>query len=295
MNKKSTPIDYNGAVVAITGGARGIGLETAKQFLAKGAKVAIGDLDQDLAEIAAVELGDGARAYGLDVTDRASFSDFIEAVADDLGPIDVLVNNAGIMPAGPFLNEPDSVIDTQIDVNLRGPIIGMRLILPQMIERRRGHVVNVASMAGKVAIPGLAVYSGTKHAVVGLSAGVRDELAGSGVSISTVMPNAVDTDLTSGLPTERALMLTPDKVAKAVVKSLANRREEIAVPRWYGALPILPFLLPTRVLSTVKGWLGVNRLLDDQRIDHEVRDRYDERISGSSSRAAENTTEKVEH
>jgi short-subunit dehydrogenase len=139
-------------------------------------------------------------------------------------------------------------------------------------------------MAGKAPIPGLAVYSGTKHAVVGLSSAIRDELAGTGVSISTVMPNAVRTELTSGLPTERIGILKPEQVAEAIVASVENRREEIAVPRWYGVYPALPVLMPTRLLATLKKWLGVHRLLDHTRIDRKTRDKYDERIAGSSSR-----------
>ena len=293
MNEHPTPINLSGAVVAITGGARGIGLETARHFHAQGARVVIGDLDETLILEAASSIGPRATGLVLDVTDRESFSAFLGAAEAAYGPIDVLVNNAGIMPAGRFLDEPDAVIDTQIDVNLRGPIIGMRLILPSMIERGSGHVVNVASMAGKFAIPGLSVYSATKHAVVGLSSAVRDELAGTGVSISTVMPNAVQTDLTSGLPTERLFMLKPEHIAKAIVKSIDNRREEIAVPRVYGAWQALPVLLPTRLLARIKRLLGVHRLLDETRIDKTTRGRYDDRIAGSSSRRDQSQQEKT--
>lgn len=287
MNENPSPIDLLGAVVAITGGARGIGLETAKQFHARGARVVIGDLDEAKVVEAASTVGPRATGLKLDVTDREAFAAFLDEAEERVGTIDVLVNNAGIMPAGPFLEEPEHLIETQIDVNYRGPIIGMRLILPKMVERGSGHVVNVASMAGKFAVPGLAVYSGTKHAVVGLSAALRDELAGTGVSVSTVMPNVVNTELTSGLPTERTLMLKPEKVAAAIVASVENRREEIPVPRWYGVWPVIPVLLPTSFVSRLKKWLGVNRLLDARRIDKTTRDKYDERIADSSGRQRE--------
>jgi NAD(P)-dependent dehydrogenase (short-subunit alcohol dehydrogenase family) len=287
MNREPTPIKLSSAVVAITGGARGIGLEAAKQFRALGATVVLGDLDAQATENAAAMLGGDVHGLRLDVTDRESFAAFLDSAEQLAGPVDVLVNNAGIMPAGPFLDEADHLIDTQIDVNYRGPITGMRLILPKMIERRRGHVVNVASMAGKFGVPGLAVYSGTKHAVVGLSNAVRDELAGTGVSISTVMPNAVETELTSGLPTERIGMLQPEDVARAIVGSVEHRREEIPVPRWYGIWPVIPVLFPTRMISALKRLFGVNRLLDATRIDRDTRDNYDRRITGSSSRSRE--------
>jgi NAD(P)-dependent dehydrogenase (short-subunit alcohol dehydrogenase family) len=287
MNSKPTPITLSRAVVAITGGARGIGFEAAKQFHALGATVVIGDLDPDATEAAAKKIGERTHSFKLDVTDRDSFAAFIDAAEAAAGPVDVLVNNAGIMPAGPFLEESEETSDTQIDVNYRGPITGMRLVLPQMIERGSGHIVNVASMAGKVGIPGLAVYCGTKHAVVGLSSAVRDELHGTGVSISTVMPNAVETDLTSGLPTERMGILKPEQVAAAIVKSVDNRREEIPVPRWYGIWPVVPVVFPTRLISRIKRLLGANRLLDPSRIDKTTRDKYDERIADSSARTRE--------
>jgi NAD(P)-dependent dehydrogenase (short-subunit alcohol dehydrogenase family) len=287
MNTDPTPIQLSNAVVAITGGARGIGLQTAKDFAAKGATVVIGDLDEAATIEAAASVGAKARGLHLDVTDRDSFAHFISTIEHEVGPIDVFVNNAGIMPAGPFLDEPEAVIDTQIDVNFRGPIIGARAILPLMIERRKGHVVNVASMAGKFPVPGLAVYSGTKHAVVGFSSALRDELAGTGVSISTVMPNAVKTDLTSGLPTERIGILKPEHISRAIVGSVENRREEIAVPRWYGIYPAMPVLLTTKALARFKRWLGVHRLLDQTRIDRATRDKYDARIADSSSRTQE--------
>lgn len=285
MNRNWTKIELaGGAVVVITGGARGIGLEAAEQFHAAGATVVLGDLDEEAVQRAASSVGPRTHSYQLDVTDRENFAEFVRRVEEEVGAIDVFVNNAGIMPAAPFLEESESTTDTQIDVNLHGPITGMRLMLPLMLERKSGHIVNVASMAGKFAVPGLAVYSGTKHAVVGLSSAVRDEISGSGVTISTVMPNAVRTDLTSGLPTERIGMLEPTDVAKAIVGSVANRREEIAIPRWYGVWPVIPVLLPTRLISFVKRLLGADRLLDPSRIDRQTRDRYDERIADSSSR-----------
>lgn len=287
MNRNPTPISLVGAVVAITGGARGIGNKAAQDFTRRGAVVVIGDLDEQATIEAAGRIGPRARGIQLDVTDRDSFVNFVETIELEVGPIDIFVNNAGIMPAGPFLEEAESVSDTQIDVNFRGPILGMRAVLPLMIKRGRGHIVNVASMAGKFGVPGLAVYSGTKHAVVGMSSAIRDELAGTGVSISTVMPNAVKTELTSGLPTERIGILEPEEVAQAIVQSVDNRREEIAVPRYFSVWPVVPILFPTRVLATLMKWLGVSRLLDDTRIDHKTRDKYDERIAGSSSRTRE--------
>ena len=164
-------IDLGGAVVAITGGAQGIGRATARAFVARGARVAIGDLDVGLAEKTAAELG--VFAHPLDVSDQESYAGFVAAVEAELGPVDVLVNNAGIMPNGGFLELDERLDRATMEINVFGVLHGMRLVLPGMLQRGRGHVVNVASLAGKFPVPGLAVYNASKFAVVGLTAAAR--------------------------------------------------------------------------------------------------------------------------
>uniref|UniRef100_UPI000B2DB275 SDR family NAD(P)-dependent oxidoreductase n=1 Tax=Nocardia pseudovaccinii TaxID=189540 RepID=UPI000B2DB275 len=156
-------IDLEGARVLITGAGRGIGQSTAELFAAEGAEIAIADVDTAAAESAAAAIG--ARAYELDVRARDQW----DKVVADFGAVDVLVNNAGVMPAGAFLDEPDAVGHATFDINVWGLIHGMRAVVPGMIERRRGHVVNVASLAGKIPVAGLAVYNASKFAAVGLS------------------------------------------------------------------------------------------------------------------------------
>ena len=171
-----------GLVVAVTGGARGIGDATARALAARGARVVTGDLPE------------------LDVTSRESFAAWLEAA----GPIDVLINNAGVMHVGPFLEESDEWTRRQVDVNLHGVILGMKLALPAMVARGSGHVINVASAAAKIGVPREAVYAASKHAVLGVSQSVRLELRGSGVDLSVVMPGLVRTELASGTLQGRA-------------------------------------------------------------------------------------------
>lgn len=269
-------------VVAITGGGRGIGLATARAFAARGARVAIGDIDQDLAQAAAREVG--GRGYRLDVRDRASVADFLAAAARDLGPVDVLVNNAGIMPSGPFTDEADGLTDAQIDINLRGVIHGCKEALPAMISRGRGHIVNVASMAGVLAVPGLAVYCATKFAVVGLTATLREEYRDSGVGFSTVMPAKVTTELAAGTDSAARGVPTasPEDVAEAIVAAATHGEAEVTVPRYLSTLAPLQGVAPGWLLRTLRRTLGDRRVLES--IDRAARAGYEQRIASLANK-----------
>jgi short-subunit dehydrogenase len=262
----------------VTGGARGIGLATAAELAERGANVWIGDVDAERAERAAAGL-DGVHAARLDVAERRSFTAFLGAVEAASGPPEVLVNNAGIMPLGPFLNEEEAVIERTIAVNLTGVINGMRVALPGMVERGRGHVANVASMMAKLSVPGAAVYTATKHAVLGLTDTVREEIAGSGVTLTTVLPSITRTELISGIPLPRGLPTTdPEDVARATADSCANGRHEVHVPRWMGAYDAVEAALPGRVMGAVRRVLDDRRALD--RLDPEARAAYERRVRG---------------
>jgi len=232
-------------VVAITGGARGIGHATAALLAARGARVAIGDLDGALAEQAAAEIGHGAIGLGLDVRDPAGFAAFLTSAEERFGPVDVLVNNAGILHVGPFLEEDDAWSRRQFDVNVFGVIHGMRAALPAMQARRSGHVVNVASAASRVGVRNEAVYAATKHAVAGLSESVRQELPGTDVQLSIVMPGLVRTELAAGTTdAPGTIVLRPEDVATAIAGVLERPRFAVYVPRSYGALLRVLSVLP---------------------------------------------------
>ena len=193
----SIGVKVRGKVIVITGGARGIGLATATALHNLGAKVAIGDIDEARVKESGGDLG--LDVYGkLDVTDRDSFSDFLDQVERQLGPIDVLVNNAGIMPVGRIVDEPDAVTRRILDINVYGVILGSKLAAQRMVPRGRGHVINVASLAGELNVVGLATYCASKHAVVGFTDSARLEYRSAGVKFSMVLPTFVNTELTAG-------------------------------------------------------------------------------------------------
>lgn len=290
------PRSLHGKVVAITGGARGIGRATATALVAKGARVAIGDIDRGLAEATASELRGETLALELDVTRRDSFAAFIDQTEERLGSLDVLVNNAGIMPLGSFGAEDDATTQRIIDINVWGVIYGMKLALPGMQRRGRGHIVNIASTAGKAGVPGGATYAASKHAVVGISEAVRAELVDTGVDVSWVMPNFVNTELMRGTTLVRGVRLVePEDVANAIVAELEQPRFEVFVPRSVGVLNKLVSPLPRSWREAIGRALGVDKALAEP--DATARAAYEERAArsepGLEPEQAEEETERA--
>lgn len=269
-------MQIQGAVVAITGGGRGIGRAIAERLIAAGAQVAIGDIDEALAVKTGEEIG--AKGFALDVRERASVEQFIAATEAAYGPLAVLINNAGIMPAGDFLAETDAASDTQIDINLRGVILGCKVALPGMVQRGRGHIVNIASMAGHLAVPGLAVYCATKFAVVGLTDTLREEFRDAGVGFSTVCPAKVSTELAAGteLAGRGVPTATPEQVAQAVLAGIEENLFLVTVPRYLSSVPTLQSLTPNWLLRGLRRSLGDRRVLEQ--IDQQAREHYNRRI-----------------
>jgi short-subunit dehydrogenase len=267
-----------GRAIAITGGARGIGAAIARALAGRGARVAIGDLDGDRAQATAAALGADAIGVALDVTGTDSFAEFLERAEQAHGPLDVLVNNAGIMWVGPFAEEPEVTALAQFDVNLHGTLRGMKLAIAPMRARGHGQVVNVASAASKVGPAGEATYAATKHAVFGYSAAVRAELRGSGVEISVVMPGVVETELAAGTAHGRGRRLVPDQVAEAVADVVERPRFEVYVPGSIGHLTRLMALLPSRAQDAVTRALVPDQLAQT---DRAARAAYERSATGS--------------
>ncbi|HEV2790327.1 MAG TPA: SDR family oxidoreductase [Solirubrobacterales bacterium] len=269
----------NGKVVAITGAARGIGKATAAALVAKGCRVAIGDLDLELAEKTAAHLGGSTIALPLDVTDRASFERFLDEAERQLGPLDAVINNAGIMPVTPFVEESEDSIRRQIDINLIGVITGTQLAIKRLQPRGSGWIVNIASQAGKAGIPGIATYSGTKHGVVGMSEAVRAELRGSGVEVCCVMPTVVNTELTSGVGQKWVKPVEAEDVANEIVAAMEVPRFDVFVPRANGALYRVLGLLPRTWREALGRAMKIDKLMLE--VDHSARRAYEERAAAS--------------
>lgn len=222
-------------VILITGGSTGLGAETARYLASLGAKVAVAarrktKLDEVVSDINAS--GGTGRAYELDVTNKAQVEAAVAAVVADFGKIDVLINNAGLMPIRPMAEVNTDEWDAMIDVNLKGTLYGIAAVLPRFIAQESGHIINLSSVAGiKVFAPGGTVYSGTKFAVRAISEGLRQEI-GEKIRVTSIQPGAVDSDLkysTSGTAAETVLNFYKDAIpANSVARAIAFAIEQPA-------------------------------------------------------------------
>lgn len=270
-------ISLKNAVACVTGGGRGIGAATAKALAAQGARVVIGDIDLEIAQALAREIGPSATACKLDVANPNSFTAFIDC-ARQIGPIDLLVNNAGIQRTGPFIEQSLESQHREIAINLGGVITGMRLVLPEMLARNYGHIVNIASMAGKMTVPGAAVYTASKFGVASLSRAVRSEIAGSSVTLTTILPSAVQTELTAGLDVRGIPKATPEMVADEIVASCRHGHAEVTLPRWLAPIGTVEQALPEWIGERVKRLLGAQKRIS---VVNEITRAYQERTSRS--------------
>jgi len=262
-------------VIAITGAARGIGLATARALKAEGATVVIGDIDEAAVKEAAEALG--VTGLPVDVTSRESFTAFLDRAEEAAGPLDVLVNNAGIMPIGPVTDESDADARRCVDINLHGVMLGTKLALGRMLPRGRGQIVNVASVAGVMFTPGLALYNATKAAVLAFTEATRLEVRDRGVHVGAVLPTFTNTELVAGTASPKGQKnCEPEDIAAAVAGLIARPRPQVVVPKRLGTQIRLGALLPERLRRATSRRLGLDKIFLEY--DPDARKEYDARI-----------------
>jgi len=275
----SIGVKVRGKVIVITGGARGIGLATATALHKLGAKVAIGDVDEVTVKESGADLG--LDVYGkLDVTDADSFSGFLDDVERQLGPIDVLINNAGIMPLGRIVDEADAVTRRILDINVYGVVLGSKLAARRMVPRGRGHIINVASLAGETYLAGAATYCASKHAVIGFTDAARIEYRRTGVKFSIVMPTFVNTELIAGTAGAKGVKnAEPADIADAIVKLVAKPRPRVRVTKTAGAIIASQKFMPRSLSEGLNRILGGEHVFTDD-VDVAKRQAYEARARG---------------
>jgi short-subunit dehydrogenase len=270
-----------GKVVAITGGARGIGYATAKALIAQGAKVAIGDIDKVVLDQSAEVLGTSAHQY-LDVTSAESFEAFLDHVEETVGPIDVLINNAGIMPIGQIVDEDLNVTKRMLDINVFGVMAGTKFAVQRMLPRKSGHIINLASLAGECQFPGLSTYCGSKHAVLGFSDAVRQELRGTGVTVSSVLPTLTNTELASGAAGIKFVRnAQPEEIAAAIIGLIERPTSRVRVTKLAGFLAQSQRIMPRAAFDGAMRIIGADKQFISD-VDLETRRAYEERARTSS-------------
>jgi len=213
------PATITGQVALVTGASRGIGLAIAGRLGQMGARVALCARDEGRLESAAAGLrraGIEASVFAADVTRADSIASLVERTRAGLGPIDILVNNAGIGTFGPAHELSEADWDAVLDTNLKSVFLITRAVAPQMISRRTGHIINIASLAGKNAFPGGGIYCASKWGLLGLTYCLAEDLRGYGIRVAAVCPGSVDTEFSPHPGKDAAKMLQPEDVAHAV-------------------------------------------------------------------------------
>lgn len=251
--------------VLITGSARGIGLEIARQFALAGAEVVITDLDGEAAlasRDAMREEGYRCHAYPMDVTDEASLLEVRDRLHTEAGTLDVIVNNAGVVFGGPFLDVPLEKHRLTYRVNTEGLVAVTHVFLPDLIDQERGHVVNVASASGFVGLPGGSTYASSKWAVIGFSESLRLELKHMGlkdIGVTTVCPSYVDTGMFEGVkPPLLTRFLSPGELAEKIVIAVERNQLYVLEPWLVKMTPFLKGVLPTGLSDALSEALGAS-------------------------------------
>jgi len=229
-------VNIDGAVVVVTGASRGIGRAAARALHERGASVGLVARSLDELDELARTLGTRAALATADVSDRDQIGAAIGQITDRLGPVDILINNAGIGAYASVLEESPDTYEHLMRVNYLGTVYATLAVLDGMAQRHRGHIVNVASVAGKLGAPFEAAYSASKFAVVGMSESLAAEMHPFGVAVSLVNPGPVDTDFTNarGVPFQRSVPrpVSAERVAAAIVRAIEHDRFEQTIPRW---------------------------------------------------------------
>ena len=262
---RHTKTRLDGRWVLITGAGHGLGRAMAGAFADAGSRIIVTDQDPDRVDSTTRWLsrrGNPAVGIEMDVTSERSVAEARRDVISRIGSVDVLVNNAGIVRGGPFIDVPLEEHLTTLDVNTHGPIRVTHAFLPDLLASPVAHLVNIISASALIGLPGASTYAASKWALLGFSESLREELRQAGHSqacVTAVCPSYISTGLFAGVrPPRFTRMLTPAVVARQVVKAVLNRRPKLMLPRSVSLIPISRALLPDSWSQRLGDWTGIH-------------------------------------
>ena len=255
---------FYGKRVLVTGAGHGLGLETAKAFAFEGAEVIITDRDAARVEEAVFKLQSlhlKAAGFVMDVTDAADVRAIRDRIHAEYGSIDVLVNNAGIVSGGSFLDVPLEKHLTTYDVNTAGPVIVTHMFLPDLLAQVEGHIVNIASASALIPLPFASTYASSKWALLGFTDSLREELRLTGhthMTVTAICPSYINTGMFHGVkPPLLTRMLTPEWLAEQVVLCVKKRKAQLLAPWSVNLLPFAKCTWPRALFAKLLDLLGV--------------------------------------
>lgn len=248
-------MDFTGQVVLITGVSKGIGKQLATDLAARGATVvgcgrSRGQLQETLLEMR--QMSPSSAVHICDVSDPEQVDDLIQKVLSEFGKIDILINNAGFGIYQSFVDISLDSVQGMVRTNLLGAAYCIKAALPSMIQRRSGHIVNISSVAGKIATPNMGPYCATKSALIGLSESLYHELKPLGIHVSVVCPGPVRTkmrllidQMASGVWIPEFLILKPEGVSQAIIRAIERRKFETVLPLWLAWACLFKGIMPS--------------------------------------------------
>ena len=272
----SFPVRKNvaGEIILVTGGASGMGRLMCLDFAKKGAIIVIIDVNEQAMQAVDFEIqaiGAKCFSYKCDLSDRNSIYATADKIKKDVGDVDILINNAGIVSGKKLLDCPDALIQKTFEVNTIAHFWLIKAFLPSMFERNHGHVVTISSSAGLVGVAGLVDYCASKFAAFGIDESLRFEIrknGKNGVKTTCVCPYFINTGMFDGVKTKYPLLmpiLEPGYAVDKIVEAIETDQEVLVMPRFNYAVGLFRFMLPTRALDIAGDFLGIGNSMDDFR------------------------------